>query len=58
MAPKKKSLALETLKVTSSNLSMVRRMFVEMGKPRSTIHKIDDAIVAIGFVMQAWEDEK
>jgi hypothetical protein len=54
----KKSIRLETFKVTMDNLSVVRRMFVDMGKPRATIHKIDDAIVAIGHVIQSLEEKK
>lgn len=58
MATAKKSIKLETMKVTMDNLSVVRRMIVDMGKPRSTIHKIDDAIVAIGHIIQALEEKK
>jgi hypothetical protein len=55
---RKKSLRLETLKVTVDNLIVCRHIFVDMGKPRATIHKIDDAFVALSHLIEELEDSK
>jgi hypothetical protein len=55
---RKKSIKLETLKVTVDNLIVCRHIFVDMGKPRATIHKIDDAFVALSHLIEELEDGK
>lgn len=48
---------IELLIATSDHLMNTRRMLKAMGKPMSTINKMDDAIIAINHVMQSLESK-
>lgn len=52
-----KSLKVVLLSTTVSNLQGTRKMFKAMGKPLSTIRKIDDAISAITQVIESLESK-
>jgi hypothetical protein len=52
-----KSLKVELLLATIDNLNGTRRMLQAMGKPMSTLSKMDDAIVAINHVLQSLESK-
>lgn len=52
---KRKSLGAELLYVTIGNLEGAKEMFKRMGKPLSTIRKMDDAIDAITQVIESLE---
>lgn len=49
----KKSLNHELLMLTVTNLEMVKKVMTKKGMPRSTISKVDDALVAITRMMQS-----
>lgn len=54
---KRKTLGAELLHVTVSNLMGTREMFKKMGKPMSSIRKMDDAIDAINQVIKTLESK-
>ena len=52
-----KSLNVELLLETINNLNGTRKMLKAIGKPMSTLSKMDDAIIAINHVLQSLESK-